>query len=101
MVRQRVITNRITKRITIVKLSYYLKCLYVGRINETMTRRCKDSSKLQLSHTPYSPMQFSKIICLKCFKEVEENDEIFRKYNRVGYGSKYMHLVCAERYNYV
>ena len=91
----------ISKRITILQLSYFYKTLYLAKINGSVRRKCEDNKTLQ--HFRYSPMEYSEIICFKCFNVIEEEDEIFRKYACVGglKGSKYMHLHCAKRYNYV
>jgi hypothetical protein len=79
-----------------------LKFLLV-RINMSIERRIRYDRKLQSSGVKFCAIRYSEIVCSRCFKPVNINEKLFRKSRAITNfrGSRYMHMDCAERSNYV
>lgn len=90
--------------LSILTFDHSVRVRVLAKINSASEKRCLADNRLQKFGTLHCPMnRYTKLICMKCFKEVESGQRLFRRYGHPGSlkCSKYMHLTCAEQYNYV
>lgn len=87
---------------SVLELNYTHRARLLSRINASMIHRCLEDKSLQSLHFQYEPMKYKEILCHKCFKIITPQQVIFRKYGHPSRlrRSKYMHLECAEKFNY-